>query len=143
MMKTRIVLGAFLALCFFATAVCGCETASETASETNEPLTGKYVIAEIADDPDGVTFADLDAMYKAMGVDIQDFLYIAFLEDGQYVLVLFGETEAAGAYVRDGSVLTLAAGDAETQTTAEIAGNRIVWTYGNGAKLIFAQDETR
>jgi len=117
--------------------------ACKNEDKTDEPLTGIYVIVDVADDPDGITFAELDGMYREMELDIQDFVYFSFYEDEWFKLVMFGDTEAEGTYTRDGNTLSLAADGANNTDgvdgtmTTEISGNRITWTYENGAKLIF------
>ena len=124
-MKTRNILTVLLAVSLvLALAACG-----------SSSLSGKYVIADITDDPDGVTFADLDSMYKEAGENLEEYMYMEFMESNRFTLVMFGEAEAAGTYTRKGNTLTLTAGS-ET-ATAEISGKKVTWTYENGAKLIF------
>ena len=98
-------------------------------------MDGKYVIVDITDDPDGVTFADLDAMYKEIEGNIEEYLYMEFLEDGKFVIVLFGEEEASGTYSLDGNTLSLTVGG--DTTSIDVSGKQVTWTYENGAKLIF------
>ena len=127
-MKTRILLAVLLVIgSLLAFAACG--------GEKDTPLTGRYVIADIEDDPDGVALAELDAMYQEMELALTDYLYMEFLEDGRFILVMFGEAEAEGMYTQDGKTLTLTAGG-ETATAA-ISGKKITWVYENGAKLTF------
>ncbi|MCL1982721.1 MAG: hypothetical protein FWG53_06535 [Clostridiales bacterium] len=124
-MNTRKILRALLVVSLlFALAACG-----------SSPLSGKYVIVDITDDPDGVTFADLDAMYKGVGESLEEYMYMEFLEGGRFTLVLFGEEAAAGTYARQGKTLTLTA-QSET-TAAAISGKKVTWTYETGAKLVF------
>jgi len=124
-MKSRNILALLLALCLICTlAACG-----------SSSLTGKYVIVDITDDPDGLTLDDLDVLYKEIGDNLEDYVYIEFLDGGKYMLVLFGEVEVSGSYTRKGKVLTLATeGEA---MTADISGKKITWTYENGANLVF------
>jgi len=125
-MKTRNILALLLAFCLICTlAACG----------GGSSLTGKYVIADITDDPDGLTFDDLDVLYKEIRDNIEDYVYMEFHDGKTFTLILFGEVEASGTYARKGKVLTLTTeGEA---MTAEISGKKITWTYENGAKLVF------
>ena len=127
-LKFRMILAAIFAVCLILMLA---------ACSNNSPLTGKYVIADIADDPDGTTFAQLDEMYKEMELDIADYVYFEFTDTGRFTLVMFGKTEAQGGYRRGGKTLTLTAGGADEVMTAEISGNKITWTYEGGATLIF------
>ena len=131
-MKFRTVFAAMLAVCLILTLA-----ACKNEDKADEPLTGNYVIVDVTDDPDGITFAELDGMYREMELDIQDFVYFSFYEDEWFKLVMFGDTEAEGTYMREGKTLTLTAGGADEVMTAEISGNQITWTYENGAKLVF------
>ncbi|MCL1809957.1 MAG: hypothetical protein FWG42_09380 [Clostridiales bacterium] len=125
-MKTCRILAILLAVCLlFTLAACGSSSA----------LSGKYVIVNITDDPDGVTFADLDAMYKEAGENLEDYMYVEFLENSRFALVMFGEVEATGTYARKGKTLTLTEG--RETTTAEISGKKVTWTYENSTKLVF------
>jgi len=108
----------------FALAACG-----------GSSLTGQYVIVDITDDPDGLTFDDLDVLYKEIGDNIEDYVYMDFHDGKTFSLILFGEVEASGTYARKGKILTLT-GEGETMT-ADISGKKIIWTYENGAKLVF------
>ena len=103
--------------------------------DNEKTLAGKYVIADITDDPDGVTFTEIDAMYKENGLNLEDFIYMEFSEDGQFTLIMFGEEEAYGAYTFKDNTLTLTAGG-ET-LTADVSGEKVTWLYENGAKLVF------
>ena len=121
---TRIILATLLVLSFtLALAACGGST-----------LTGKYVITDLINDPEGVTFAEMDEMYKNMGLDIADYLYMELLDGERFKLVMFGEEEASGRYTAEGSTLTLTAEGGTT--TADISGKTITWTYKDGAKLV-------
>ena len=129
-MKPRNIIAVLLAVSLLVTlAACGSE----------KPLAGKYVITGISDDPGGLTFADLEAMYKDMELEIADYLYFEFMDGGRFTMVMFGNQEAAGTFVRDGKVLTMTAG--EWTTTADISGNKITWTYEDGAKLVFEKQK--
>ena len=124
-MKNRNILAATLIVCLiFALAACG-----------SSSLTGKYILSDVVDDPEGITYADLDGMYNDMDMSVSSNLYMELLEGGRFTLVLFGETEAEGMYSQDGDTLTLNAYG--TSTTATISGKKITWTYENGAKLVF------
>jgi len=101
----------------------------------DEPLSGIYVIADITDDPDGTTFEELSGIYKEMNLEIQDQFYFEFLDNARFSLILFGQEEVDGTFTQDGGVLELNAQG--TTTTAEISGKKIIWTYEDGAKLIF------
>ena len=123
-MKHRIIIASLLAACMLI-ALCACAAA---------PLSGRYVIVGVSNDPDGTTFAALDKMYKEMELNIADYLYFEFTGN-EYKLVLFGEKEAGGVFTRKGNTLTLA--DDGESTTATVSGGRITWTYENGARLVF------
>jgi len=125
-MKSRKIPALLLALCMiFALAAC----------RGGSSLTGKYVLVDITDDPDGLTFDDLDVLYKEIGDNIEDYVYMDFHDSKTFTLVLFGETEASGTYAQKGKTLTLTTeGEA---MTADITGKKITWTYENGAKLVF------
>jgi ABC-type oligopeptide transport system substrate-binding subunit len=127
-MKIRNILAVLLIISVFC-ALTAC------SSDKDTPLSGKYGVVDITDDPDGVTFAELDAMYKEIGVEIVDFTYIEFFEDNTYSLVVFGDEEASGTYAKDGNTLMLTTGG--VTITAEISGDKITWTYETGAKLVF------
>ena len=127
-MKTRKILTALLVVCLLFT----------LASCSSSSLTGKYVIVDITDDPEGVTFSDLNAMYKAVDENIEDYMFMEFSEGNRFKLILFGEEEASGVYTRNGNTLTFN-GDGE-MTTATISGKKIIWIYENGAKLIFEKE---
>ena len=139
-MKFRTIalaLSALLIVCLLsALAACG------MISKAGEPLTGNYVVVDITDDPDGISFAELESMYREIGLDIQDFVYFTFYEDGWFKLVLFGDTEAEGPYTRNGRTLTLGADAADEAMTAEISGKKITWAYEGGAKLVFEEKES-
>jgi len=124
-MKSRNILALLLALCLICTlAACG-----------GSSLTGKYVIVDITDDPDGLTLDDLDALYKEIEDNIENYVYMDFHDGKAFTLVLFGEVEASGSYTLKGKDLTLTTeGEA---MTAEISGKKITWIYENGAKLVF------
>ena len=127
-MKTRKILTALLVVCLLFT-LAACSSSS---------LTGKYVIVDITDDPEGVTFSDLNAMYKAVDENIEDYMFMEFSEGNRFKLILFGEEEASGVYTQNGNTLTFN-GDGE-MTTATISGKKIIWIYENGAKLIFEKE---
>ena len=98
-------------------------------------LLGKYIITNISDDPDGLTFADLDDMYKEEELIVQDNFYFEFSDNSRFTLVMFGKTEMTGQYEKNGNTLTLIVG--EDTDTAEISGKTITWTYETGAKIVF------
>ena len=68
-MKTRII----LTLLLIASLLCMLSSCKKDAKI--EPLTGVYVIADITDDPDGITFAELKEMYTGMELDIEDYVF--------------------------------------------------------------------
>ena len=130
MMKTRKVSAILLSVCLlFTLAACG-----------STPLSGKYVIVDIKDDPDGVTFADLDAVYKEADENIEDHMYIEFAPGNSFTFVMFGDAEKSGTYTRKNSTLTLI--DGRETMTAEISGKKITLTYENGAKPVFEKKST-
>jgi len=136
-MKTRKILTALLAIgLLFTLAAC---SGNKDAAE-NLPLSGKYVITDIKDDPDGTTFKELEAMYKEQDLNLTDHLYLEFSAGNSFVLVMFGETEAAGTYTLDNNTLTLTVG--EGTQTATMSGSKITWEYENGAKLIFKNQQS-
>ena len=124
-MKKRTILAVLLVIGLFC-AITACSGSS---------LSGKYVIADVLDDPEGITFAELDSMYKDKGQNVTDHLYLEFQSDNRFKLVLFGEEEAAGSFALSGNELTLMAGG--EKSSAAVNGNQIMWEYENGAKLIF------
>jgi len=128
-MNKRMILSALLVICLLS-ALTAC------SKDKNEPLTGVYVIADLTDDPDGVTFEELSAMYKEMDLDVRDQFYFEFFDDAGFSLILFGQEEAAGTFTHEGNMLTLSDSNGET-LTAEISGKIITWTYKTGAKLVF------
>ena len=128
-MKNRVILAALLAICLLFT-LTACNK-----DEKNEPLTGVYVIADITDDPDGVTLADPKEMYDSMNLNIEDYLYIEFMEEDTFILILFGNEEAFGTYTRSGNDLTLTDRNDEP-LTMPLSGGKLTWVYDNGAKLI-------
>jgi len=101
------------------------------------PLSGKYVITDVIDDPEGVTFEYMNEMYKDMGLDLTDYLYFEFLSGNRFMLVMFGEEEAKGTYTQAGNTLTLTTEG--RSTTAVISGKKITWTYDSGGKLVFTK----
>ena len=116
--------GLLVMVSLFALAACG-----------KSSLSGRYVILDILDDPDGTTFTELDEMYKAEDLILTDFVYMEFLSGGRFVIVLFGEEEAKGTYTRSRKVITFIA---EGQTfDAAISGKKITYNYETGAKLVF------
>ena len=123
----KIVAAALVACLLFALGACGSETS----------LAGVYAINDITDDPDGMTFVEMESMYKEMGLDIQDFIRFEFTKDGLFTLTIFGDVEN-GSYTMSGKALTLAF-DGGTSSSAEISGKKITWTYGSGAKLVFTK----
>ena len=129
-MKTRIL----LALAVL-TAVSLCMLAACKRDGNAAAMSGRYVIVEITDDPDGVNYAELDGMYKEMDLDLKDYMYMEFSDDGAFKLVLFGDEEAKGTYTRDGNIVTINA-NGETVNTI-LDGKKITWIYENGTKLIF------
>ena len=134
----------------FAALLVVCLLLSLGACGSKSPLSGVYVIKDITDDPDGMTFAEMESMYKELKLDIQDFLRFEFTKEGLFTLTMFGDIEE-GSYTRSGNTLTLtfdggvsgvaskgaAPTSPVTTSTAEISGNKITWTYGSGAKLVF------
>ena len=129
-MKFRNIIAALLAvLLLFSLSACGSE----------KPLTGKYVIVSVKDDPGGLTFKDLKAMYKDTERDVTDYLYFEFMAGNRFTLVMFGDQEASGTYTRSGNTLTMTAG--EWTTTATVSGNKISWKYETGAKLTFQNSD--
>jgi len=142
MKLNRILTVLLVAGLIFAFTSCGDKNApragENAASESiSHAMEGRYVIADITDDPDGTTFAELEAMYREMNLEIANYLYMEFLDGVEFKIVLFGQEETAGTYTRDGDILTLTAGG-ET-TTAAVSGEKIIWTYENGAKLVFGK----
>ena len=128
-MKIRNVLAVLLvSLLLLALAACN-----------NSVLTGRYVIVDILDDPEGTTFAELDEKYKAADQKITDYYYIEFQDGGRFVIVLFGEEELQGAYTRSGNVLTLASGGESFD--AAIKGKKITYDYETGAKIVFQKEK--
>ena len=118
-----------LSILLFALAACG-----------DAQLSGKYRIADVLDDPEGTTFAELDEMYKADSLNLTDYCYMEFQDGGGFVITLFGGEEARGTYTRNGNILTLTSGGESAD--AVIDGKNITWTYETGAKLVFRK-ETR
>ena len=96
---------------------------------------GKYVLVDVKDDPDGITFSEIEGMYRDMDMNVSSNLYLELLSGGRFTLVMFGEEEASGTYTREGGTLMLNA--LGTTMTAAISGRRITWTYESGANLIF------
>ena len=130
-MKFRIILAVLLAtglLCVL----------SACSSGNDAQLTGKYPIADVKDDPNGATFADLEAIYKEGEQNIKDYTFMEFSEGNRFEFFLFGKEEASGIYTRDGSTLTF--NDAGEMTTATISGKKITWIDESGAKLIFEKE---
>ena len=105
-MKTRIIIAVSLIFCLFAVTAC--------SGNSSKALTGKYVIADIKDDPEGTTIGELRKMYKNMDADIKDYMYMEFTDSGSYTLVMFGE-KVNGRYTRSENGLTLTSGN-ETYT---------------------------
>jgi len=124
-------------------------------------LSGVYAIKDITDDPDGMTYAEMETMYKEMNLNIQDFLRFEFTKDGSFTLLMFGDTES-GTYKKDGKTLTLTFDDGKPgasstpaasssaaskpassarTSTAAISGDKISWTYQSGAKLVFEKSK--
>jgi len=124
-MKTRNILLVLLVVSILCT----------LAACSGSSLSGKYVIVDVVDDPEGITFEEMDGMYKDMGLSIKDYLYIEILDGDRFKLVMFGEEEAKGTYTRDGDTLTLTAEGGTS--TAEVSGKKITWTYAGSAKLVF------
>ena len=132
--KRRIILAALLAVCLTAELV-ACTSDKKVGDDDTKTLDGKYVIVDVINDPDGATFDDLDGVYRDVGRSFADYAYLEFFESGKYEFVLFGETEADGAYAIDGKTLTLNAnGDT---IMAEITDSKISLDYWNGATLVF------
>ena len=125
MMKIRKILAAVLLICVLTPALAAC----------GKTLSGRYVIADLTDDPEGTTFAELDEMYKEEDQTITDYLYMEFQSGGGFTLVLFGEEEAKGTYAKSGKTLTLTSGGISADAT--VKGDKITYTYETGAKLIF------
>ena len=125
-MKTRKLLAVLL--------VAGMILALSACSGSS--LSGKYVITDLIDDPEGLTFTDLVDMYKDMNLELADYLYLELRDGDRFTLVMFGEEEAKGTYTKDDdSTLTLNAEGKSTNAT--LSGNTITWTYENGGKLVF------
>ena len=126
-MKTRNILALLLtAALLFTLAAC-----------SDSSLSGKYVISDVIDNAEGITFAEMDDMYKNMGLDLSDYLYMEFLTGERFKLVMFGDEEISGRYKQEGNTLTITA-EGGTMT-AEISGKTITWTYEDGAKLVFTK----
>jgi len=123
-MKKHTILAILLIICLFTLVACKDST-----------LSGKYVISDIIGDPEGITFDEMDGMYKDLGLKVTDYVYFEFTDGDSFRLVLFGEEEAFGTFVQDGNTLTLTAGGGTT--TAEISGKKITWTYMGGGQLVF------
>jgi len=134
-MKTRlIVIVLLIAALSFSVVACGKKNKN---NNKNEPLTGRYVICDITDDPDDTSFAEFCAEYSEDGFDCVDYNYFEFSDGNNYVFLLFGEIKTEGTYIRNGNTLTLTASVAGIATTASVSGDIIIWEYDNGAKLIF------
>ena len=58
-MKKCISSVAFLVICLLVFAACSNQSS----------FSGKYVIADVMDDPDGITFMEMSKMYKDMDLD--------------------------------------------------------------------------
>jgi len=127
-MKIQKIITLLLVFCLL-TAFTACSKITE------KPLTGRYVIVDISDDPDGMTFANLKAIYNEINQNLEEYMFMELMENGQFELVLFGQTEMFGMYSHNEKTLTLITGN-ETMT-AEISDKKITWTYENGTKLIF------
>ena len=127
-----VLLSFLLIIGLFAFTAC---SSCSGSSENLAAMAGRYVIVEITDDPDGVNYSDLDGMYKEQELDLKDYMYMEFSEDGEFTLVLFGEEEAKGTYTKKGKNVTITA-NGETINTV-LDGQKITWTYETGAKLIF------
>ncbi|MCL2798396.1 MAG: hypothetical protein FWD58_10165 [Firmicutes bacterium] len=137
-MKHRNILSIFCIAVLLCAAVatlsaCGGGAPADTS------LTGRYLIVDISDDPDGTTFNGLDAMYKAENERITDYIYFEFLSGERFTLVLFGEEEAGGTYTRDGNSLSFMVG-AES-FAAILDGDKLTYPYEAGAKLIFQKEK--
>ena len=128
-MKIRILLMIFLIVSLFILAACSRD------DNTPAEMSGKYVIVEITDDPDEANYADLAEIYREMDLNLEDYMYMEFSDDGEFILILFGEEEVKGTYTRDGKNLTIKA-NGETVNTI-LDGKKIVWTYESGANLVF------
>jgi len=130
-MKTRDIWAALLIISLlFAFAAC--------SADQGEPLSGRYLIADIADDPDGVTFDELRGMYIELDLMLSDYFYLEFFDSNRFTLVMFGEEDASGTYTRDGNTLTFAA--EEGTATATVIDKKITWAYEGGALLIFEKE---
>ena len=105
------------------------------AACSSSSLSGRYVIVNILDDPEGTTFAEMKQDYDEINEKITDYFYIEFQKDGRFTLVLFGHEEAQGVYLLDGKTLTLTSGGESVQAT--LKGGKITYDYETGAKLIF------
>jgi hypothetical protein len=116
-MNKRILLAILLTICLLTLGACN------GGKDAEATMTGQYVIVDIAEDPDGMTFAELEAMYREMDQNIGDHSYFEFMDDGQFRLVLFGEEEAKGTYARDGGILTLTVGEELPSAAGETAAN--------------------
>ena len=133
-MKIRNILTILLvSVLLLALAACG-------NSQLSSQLSGKYVIVNIEDDPDGLTLTGLEDILKEEDLNVRDNFYFEFSDNNRFTLILFGKTEMAGRYEKNGDTLTLAA-DGETEAgTATLLGKKITWTYETGAKLVFEKD---
>jgi len=109
-----------------------------TACSSSSSLSGRYVIADVIDDPEGVTFAALEKNYSDTGINVTDYLYMEFFSGSRFKLIMFGEEEAAGTYTLDGNTLTLTAEGGTT--TADVSGKKITWIYSSGGKLVFEKN---
>jgi len=109
------------------------------ACNSNASLSGRYVIVDVLYDPEGATFADLAKDYTDINKNITDYCYIEFNSGDRFELVMFGDKEAGGTYVRKGKTLTLTSGGKSSD--AIINGKKITYTYDTGyetgAKLLF------
>jgi len=131
-MKTRNILTVLLlCVCIFALAACG-----NSDPDPDTSLMGRYVIVNILDDPEETTFAELEEMYTDKDENITDYCYIEFKSGDRFTLVMFGDEEAKGTYVRDENTLTFKKSD-DSSSSATIEDNKITYTYETGAKLVF------
>jgi len=98
-------------------------------------LQGRFALTEVKDDPNGITFEEMEMMYKSQGLNPQHYLYMEFTDKGRFALVLFGDEAATGRYTQENNRLTLTSEGGIT--IAEISGQTITWTNSEGTKFIF------
>ena len=124
-MKKNILFAILIASVLLVLAACG-------GSST---LSGKYVLTDVQNDPQGITYADINSMYEDLGLKASDYTYMEFSYGDSFRLVMFGEEEAIGTFKLEGNTLTLTAEGGSS--TATVSGKKITWTYDGGGDLIF------